>query len=124
MCWISLAQRDFLFWAQQALNIDTGTVDDLPRIRAILEKYVDLLANFADASLVALCERIKRWDIVSVDSDFTIYRGRDKRCFNNTLRKRLERLVRKPLGFSKYPRMYELVLQLFLHRYNLDYQTF
>ena len=59
MCWISLAQRDFLFWAQQALNIDIGTVDDLPKIRAILEKHVDLPANFADASLVALCERIK-----------------------------------------------------------------
>ncbi len=41
------------------LNIDTGTVDDLPKIRAILEKHVDFPANFADASLVALCERIK-----------------------------------------------------------------
>ena len=77
------AQRDFLFWAQQALTIDTSTVDDLPRIRAILEKYADLPADFADASLVALCERLKVWDIASVDSDFTIYRGRDKRRFNN-----------------------------------------
>ena len=77
------AQRDFLSWAQPALTIDTGTVNDLPRIRAILEKYADLPADFADASLVALCERLKIWDIASVDSDFTIYRARDKRRFNN-----------------------------------------
>ena len=77
------AQRDFLSWAQQALTIDIRTVDDLPRIRAILEKYADLPADFADASLVALCERLKVWDVASVDSDFTIYRGPDKRRFNN-----------------------------------------
>lgn len=28
------AQHDFLFWAQQALTIDTGTVDDLPSAQA------------------------------------------------------------------------------------------
>ncbi|MFZ1642852.1 MAG: PIN domain-containing protein [Candidatus Contendobacter sp.] len=77
------AQRDFLSWVQQALTIDLRTVEDLPRIRAILEKYADLPADFADASLVALCERIKIWDVASVDSDFTIYRGPDKRRFNN-----------------------------------------
>ena len=44
--------------------------------------------------------------------------------FNNTLRQRLGRLVRKTLAFSKCPRMHELVIQLFLHRYNLDHQTF
>ena len=79
----SEAQRDFLSWAQQALTIDTGAVADLPRIRAILEKYADLPADFADASLVALCERIKVWDVASVDDDFTIYRGRNKQRFNN-----------------------------------------
>ena len=77
------AQRDFLFWAQSALTIDLHTVEDFPRIRAILEKYADLPADFADASLVALCERLNIWDVASVDHDFTIYRGRDKRRFNN-----------------------------------------
>lgn len=32
------AQRDFLAWAQRALTIDAGTVEDLLRIRAVLEK--------------------------------------------------------------------------------------
>ena len=79
------AQRDFLTWVQPALTIDSHTVEDLPRIRAILEKYADLPADFADASLVALCDRVKVWDVASVDSDFTVYRGRDKRRFNLSL---------------------------------------
>lgn len=77
------AQRDFLFWVQQAMTVDIGTVNDLDRIRAILEKYADLPADFADASLVALCERLKIWHVASVDSDFTIYRSRSKRRFSN-----------------------------------------
>jgi IS1 family transposase len=39
--------------------------------------------------------------------------------WNNTLRQRLGRFVRKTLSFSKSDRMHELCLQLFLHRYNL-----
>jgi predicted nucleic acid-binding protein len=77
------AQRDFLFWAERALHIDIGTREDLPRIRAILEKYKDLPADFADASLVALCERLSTTVVASVDKDFTIYRTRDRRTFRN-----------------------------------------
>jgi predicted nucleic acid-binding protein len=77
------AQRDFLFWAEQALTIDTETPSDLPRIRALLEKYSDLPADFADASLVALCERLRLHEVASVDADFTIYRTRDRRTFTN-----------------------------------------
>jgi IS1 family transposase len=40
--------------------------------------------------------------------------------FNNTLRQRLGRLVRKTLSFSKCPLMHELVIRLFLHRHNLE----
>lgn len=39
--------------------------------------------------------------------------------WNNTLRQRLGRFVRKTLSFSKSDHMHELCLQLFLHRYNL-----
>jgi len=77
------AQRDFLFWAEQALTIDTGTRADFPRIRTILEKYADLPADFADASLVALCERLRTTQVASVDADFTIYRTRDRQTFRN-----------------------------------------
>ena len=39
--------------------------------------------------------------------------------WNNTLRQRLGRFVRKTLSFSKSDQMHELCLHLFLHRYNL-----
>jgi IS1 family transposase len=39
--------------------------------------------------------------------------------WNNTLRQRLARFVRKTLSFSKSEVMHEICLRLFLHRYNL-----
>lgn len=77
------AQCDFLYWAEQALMIDTRTVSDLPRIRALLKKYNDLPADFADASLVALCERLNTTLVASVDKDFTIYRAQSNKTFSN-----------------------------------------
>jgi len=40
--------------------------------------------------------------------------------WNNTLRQRLGRFVRKTLSFSKSDRMHEICLRLFIHRYNLS----
>jgi hypothetical protein len=40
--------------------------------------------------------------------------------WNNTLRQRLARFVRKTLSFSKSGILHEACLRLFLHRYNLD----
>ena len=77
------AQRDFLYWAERALHIDQNTLADMPRVRSILEKYADLPADFADASLVALAERLQTHFVASVDKDFTIYRTRHKRRFTN-----------------------------------------
>jgi len=38
--------------------------------------------------------------------------------WNNTLRKQLERFLRKTLSFSKCVKMHEICLKLFIHRYN------
>ena len=40
--------------------------------------------------------------------------------WNNTLRQRLGRFVRKTLSFSKSDVMHEISLHLFLHRYNQE----
>ena len=40
--------------------------------------------------------------------------------WNNTLRQRLGRFVRKTLSFSKLTLMHNVCLSLFLHRYNLE----
>lgn len=86
-CWMldfsANAQLDCLHWASQVLRIDDGVGRDLPRIAAILEKYRDLPADFADASLVALCERLDCYDVASVDADFTIYRSASRKAFRN-----------------------------------------
>ncbi|HEY2184526.1 MAG TPA: PIN domain-containing protein [Xanthobacteraceae bacterium] len=77
------SQRDFLWWAERTLDIDQRTIADLPRIIAVLEKYQDLSADFADASLVALAERLDVSRIASVDSDFAVYRMAGSRPFEN-----------------------------------------
>jgi predicted nucleic acid-binding protein len=79
----SAAQRDLLQWAQSALDIDSGTAADLPRIIALLEKYRDLPADFADLSLVVLAERRKLRRVASVDRDFAVYRLPGRRKFEN-----------------------------------------
>ena len=43
--------------------------------------------------------------------------------WNNTLRQRLGRFVRKTLSFSKCERMHELCLRLFLHEHNQLHKT-
>ena len=41
--------------------------------------------------------------------------------WNNTLRRRLGRFIRKSLSFSKSEEMHEICLRLFLHDYNLSF---
>ena len=78
-------QIDFLTWTSKAIECDDGTGRDLPRIVAIMAKYHDLPADFADASLVALAERRGIYDVVSIDADFTIYSTAARRRFRNLL---------------------------------------
>jgi insertion element IS1 protein InsB len=52
---------------------------------------------------------------VGKDSGETVHVER----WNNTLRQRLGRFVRKSLSFSKSEDMHEVCLRLFLHSYNL-----
>src|SRR5262249_1662193 len=68
------AQCDLLSWAHQCLEIDQATTSDLPRIITLLGKYHDLPADFADASLIALAERLNLSQVASVDADFAVYR--------------------------------------------------
>ncbi len=78
-----LAQSDFLYWIDKVASIDCLTDKDLPRIIEVMQKYGDLPADFADASLVALCERLSTTNIASIDKDFVVYRTADKKAFTN-----------------------------------------
>jgi predicted nucleic acid-binding protein len=76
-------QADFLAWAQGALQIDGQTIDDLPRIIEIMRKYADLPADFADAALVAMCERRGIVSVASLDRHFDVYRTADRKRLRN-----------------------------------------
>ncbi|MCC6826177.1 MAG: PIN domain-containing protein [Acidobacteria bacterium] len=53
-------------------------LDDLVRMEELMDKYQDTPMDFADASLVALAESLNTTRIFTLDSDFTIYRFRDR----------------------------------------------
>jgi predicted nucleic acid-binding protein len=77
-------QIDFLQWIfDGSIKIEDITTNDLLRIIELTGKYSDLPMDFADASLVVLCERIKIREVASVESDFGIYRTREKKTFKN-----------------------------------------
>jgi uncharacterized protein len=48
-----------------------------------MNKYADLPADFADASLVAMCERRGIADIATLDTHFDIYRTADRKRLRN-----------------------------------------
>jgi predicted nucleic acid-binding protein len=79
------AQRDMLWWVHDCFAIDCETAADLPRIMAILDRYRDLPADFADASLVAMAERLDLADVATFDSDFEHYRLFGKSAFTNVI---------------------------------------
>jgi predicted nucleic acid-binding protein len=76
-------QTDFLEWANAGLELDKETAGDLPRIAAIISKYSDLPADFADASLLAMCERRGIRDVATLDKDFDVYRTADRKRLRN-----------------------------------------
>jgi predicted nucleic acid-binding protein len=52
------------------------------KIQAILTKYRDTPADFADACLVQMADELDTGDILTLDSDFTHYRWRRTRAFH------------------------------------------
>lgn len=76
-------QLEFLQWLDKGLTIDTELHGDLGRIAEIMRKYADLPADFADASLVAVAERLGVISVASIDKDFAVYRTKDKKPFRN-----------------------------------------
>ena len=75
------AQRDFFDWVMyKGVIISDINQNDIPRLIELTEKYSDLPMDFADATLVITAEKTGIRQIISLDSDFDIYRlpGREK----------------------------------------------
>jgi len=72
-----------LEWIVENVEIDSNAGIDLPKAISILQKYKDLPADLADASLVAMCERRGTNLVASVDNDFDVYRlAKNKKLHN------------------------------------------
>ena len=80
------AQIALLKWIERgALEVRHIDVQAVQRIIVYTEKYRDRPMDLADASLVTLAIETRVTDIISIDSDFDIYRLPNKRKLNNLL---------------------------------------
>lgn len=77
-------QIDFLLWIQLgAVNIENISNEDIIRIIELSKKYSDVPMDLADASLVVLSEKLNIKEIITIDSDYYIYRTINKEMINN-----------------------------------------
>ncbi len=53
-----------------------------PLVKAVMRKYRDLPADFADACLIQLADELNTGDILTLDRDFESYRWRKTRPFH------------------------------------------
>jgi len=80
-------QIDFLKWAELGgLKVYNITQDEIASIRVMMEKYLDIPMDLADATLMHIANKEKISTIVSIDSDFDIYRTLKKQNLVNLLR--------------------------------------
>jgi predicted nucleic acid-binding protein len=69
------AQIDFLEWILRGgVRLEEIRRADISRIITLVRKYHDVPMDFADATLVAAAEKTGIHTIISLDSDFDIYR--------------------------------------------------
>ena len=81
-------QIDFLRWIEMGgLDVVQISKSNISRIIELSEKYSDIPMDFADATLIIISEITNIDEIISIDSDFYIYRNvRNeylKNVFNN-----------------------------------------
>lgn len=64
-----------------SLTIASDRDVDLERVRRLMEQYHDLPMDLADATLVALAERLETRRVFTLDSDFRVYRYKGRQHF-------------------------------------------
>jgi predicted nucleic acid-binding protein len=80
------AQLDFLEWIQKGgLLIERISEEDLSRIIELTRKYRDISMDLADISLIIVSEKTGINEIVTIDSDFNVYRNVRNNYMRNTL---------------------------------------
>ncbi|WCL50723.1 type II toxin-antitoxin system VapC family toxin [Leptospira sp. GIMC2001] len=78
------AQSDFLEWIERgSIQIVELRLEDLKYIKNRMRKYSDLPMDLADASLMCISERDGIDRIISIDSDFSIYKNLKGKVLQN-----------------------------------------
>lgn len=81
------AQAAFLKWiSESSIIIENISSKEINEIAMLFEKYSDVPMDFADACIVYMAERLQTNEIITVDSDFEIYRLRGNKHFKNLLK--------------------------------------
>jgi uncharacterized protein len=79
-------QIDLFKWIRLGgVLIEEVKINDIDRIIALSEKYSDIPMDLADASLVVLSEKLNIKEIITIDSDYYIYRTIEKEMIKNIL---------------------------------------
>ena len=80
-------QIDFLKWCEVGgIEVYNITQDEISNIRVMMEKYIDIPMDLADGTLMYIANKENIKNIVSIDSDFDIYRTLKKQSLNNLLK--------------------------------------
>lgn len=80
------AQLALLEWIQRGgLAVYEIDIDGVRRAMALMEKYHDRPMDLADATLVVAAEKTGIREIVSIDSDFLVYRTENNQLIENVL---------------------------------------
>lgn len=81
------AALDFLLWIERGgLILDTPVPASFHDALAISQRYRNVPFDFADASLAELAARRGLTDVLTIDSDFDIYRDARGKALRNVLR--------------------------------------
>lgn len=80
-------QIDFLKWCEVGgIEIYNISQDEISDIRIMMEKYIDIPMDLADGTLMYIANKENIKNIVSIDSDFDIYRILKKKSLRNLLK--------------------------------------
>ncbi|NLA24808.1 MAG: PIN domain-containing protein [Bacteroidales bacterium] len=79
-------QIDFFEWLKrEAIKIINLENIHLERIIQLSKKYSDVPMDLADSSLIVIAELTNITDIITIDSDYYIYKTKNKKSLNNLL---------------------------------------
>jgi len=78
------AQIDFLKWIKLGgLKVEDIETEEIDKIIKLSEKYSDIPMDLADATLIVISERLGIKEIITIDSDYYIYRTTEKEMLIN-----------------------------------------